>query len=184
MKSNINIETQWILASSTQEPIEAYFERLEKVFILVNKYPATKIHHRLDSGEVKDKHGKVWPLSNALLEWNAFTTLNQDWGNPKSHIGKAYKNLIMTGLGVGLSGAIANVLELYDDDNESLGTTTDVVRNMQMATDTNAQAIRDNATVMRQELTMLRVEIQVHYQGATKQCRVIQWAPPVAPPIQ
>ena len=39
----------------------------------------------------------------ALFEWNAFYVPIKDWRHLESHVGKAYKCLILTGSGIGLT---------------------------------------------------------------------------------
>ena len=95
----------------------------------------------------------------ALLEFNAFLDEHKDWANTKSHFGEAYENLITTGAGIRVPGTIANIQEL-EDDNDSLGTITDVMSTMQMANNANAQQVRGDVSVLRQELAAMRAMLQ------------------------
>ena len=76
-------------------------------------------------------------------------------------------------------GTIANIQELEDDD-DSLGTITDVMSTMQMANNANAQQVRGDVSVLRQELVAMRAMPQ---QANNSQLQVqapmpVQQAPP------
>ena len=121
----------------------------------------------------------------ALLEFNAFLDEHKDWANTKSHFGEAYENLITTGAGIRIPGTITIIQELEDDD-DSLGTISDVMSTMQMANNANSQQVRSDVSVLRQELAAMRAMIQ---QANNSQLQVqapmpVQQAPPqyAAPP--
>ena len=77
----------------------------------------------------------------------------------KSHFGEVYENLITTGARIHVPGTIANIQELEDGD-DSLGTITGAMSTMQMANNANAQQVRSDVSVLRQELAMMRTMLQ------------------------
>ena len=83
----------------------------------------------------------------------------------KQHFGEAYKNLLISGRGVGVPGTIANAQEFLDGEDDSINTITDVMRTMQMVINVNVQLMNVWMTAMRQEMATLRVEIQASRQA-------------------
>ena len=85
----------------------------------------------------------------------------------------------------------ANNAEIIDEeDDDSVLTITKVVGNMQMASNAQSQAVREDVTELRREIGFLRAEISARNQGAAHNSQATplqQWAPmppppPLAPP--
>ena len=82
-------------------------------------------------------------FTTALLEWNGMDPVDQDWATLKHHFGEAYEIYITTG-NVGNNPYVgrANSAEIIDkEDNASVLTITNVVENMQMASNAQSQAV-------------------------------------------
>ena len=123
--------------------------------------------------------------------------VNQDWATLKHHFGAAYEIYITPG-NVGNNPYVgrANNAEIIDEeDNDSVLTITNVVGNMQMASNAQSQAIQEDVTELRREIGFLRAEISTRNQGAANNSQAAllpQWAPmpsyvtapppPLAPP--
>ena len=91
----------------------------------------------------------------------------------KQHFGEAYENL-------------TNTQELSDKYDDSINTITDVMSNvvgtMKMASNANAQSMNAGMTAMRQEMVILRAEVQARRQVLAHNT---MWTlPPAAPPAQ
>ena len=84
-------------------------------------------------------------FTTALLEWNGMDPVDQDWATLKHHFGKAYEIYITTG-NVGNNpyvGCANNAEIINEEDDDSVLTITNVVGNMQMASNAQSQAVRE-----------------------------------------
>ena len=109
------------------------------------------------------------------------------WATLKHHFGEAYEIYITTG-NVGNNPYVgrANNAEIIDEeDNDSVLTITNVVGNMQMASNAQSQAVREDVTELRREIGFLRAEISARNQGAANNSQTAplpQWTPVPTPP--
>ena len=73
-------------------------------------------------------------FTTALLEWNGMDPVDQDWSTLKHHFGEAYEIYITTVNVVNnpYVGRANNAEVIYEEDNDSILTITNVVGNMQM----------------------------------------------------
>ena len=85
----------------------------------------------------------------------------------------------------------SNNSEIIDEeDDNSVLTITNVVGNMQMASNAQSQAVQEEVTELRREIGFLRAELSARNQGAANNSQaapLLQWAPmppppPLAPP--
>ena len=76
-------------------PTEHYFKGLEI---------PSQIHNGTDGRKGKDGDGKMQIVPITLHDWSQFPFSNQEWNNMKQHFGEAYKNLLISGRGVGVLG--------------------------------------------------------------------------------
>ena len=108
-------------------------------------------------------------FTNALLEWNGMDPVDQDWATLKHHFGEAYEIYITTG-NVGNNPYVgrANNAEIIDEeDDDSVLTITNGVGNMQMESNAQSQAVREDVTELRREIGFLRAEISARNQGGS-----------------
>jgi hypothetical protein len=158
------MDTKWSAPWSTETPVEHYFKGLEEMYILATKYPPEFTMGQMVQ-RAKTAMETCGLFQTHLNEWNAFTAPNQDWGNMKSHFGKAYENLLISGRGVNVPGTIANMQELTDDEDDSMKVITDIVSSFQMASNANAQLVNDGINAMRKEMATLRADVQASRQA-------------------
>ena len=67
---------------------------------------------------------------------------HQDWTNTKQHFGDAYKNLLISGRGLGVPGTIVNAQALSDEEDDSINTITDIMSNVQYQTQGYTMSLR------------------------------------------
>ena len=87
-------------------------------------------------------------FTTALLEWNGMDPVDQDWARLKHHCGEAYEIYITTGnvRNNPYVGHANNAKIIDEEDNNSVLTITHVVGNMQMASNAQSQAVREDVT--------------------------------------
>ena len=133
-------------------PTEHYFKGLEEMFILATKYPP-EFTMRQMARKAKTAMERSGLFQLHLNKWSQFTLVHQDWTNTKQHFDKAYKNLLISGRGVGVPGTIMNAHKLADKEDDSINTTKDVMRNMmstmQMASNADVQSMSAGMPAMR-----------------------------------
>ena len=92
-------------------------------------------------------------------------------------------------------GRANNVEIIEEEDDDNVLTIKNVVGNMQMASNAQSQAVREDVTELRREIVFLHAEISARNQGASNNSQAAplpQWAPmpsyvtapppPLAPP--
>ena len=92
-------------------PAEHYVKGLEEKFILATKYPP-----KFTMGQM------IGNAKAAMEKCGLFRLYLNKW--------KGYKNLLISGRGMGVPGTITNTQELSNEEDDSITTITDVMSNV------------------------------------------------------
>ena len=133
------------------------FFNLEELYVqaVIAEVPYTLVQ-LLDQG--LDKIKKTGLYSNEVVTWNARNADEKTWRNMKAHFIAAYDAHLESGPTSGTAGHHAAAAALSDDD--SLGSISNSIAQMQMANNAGIRAINDSMATANAELRQALVATQ------------------------
>ena len=144
------MDQRWSAPWNAADPIEELFDRFEDCYVLaLSNKPEFTADQMIDKALRAIQATGVYSI--AILEWNAFDENNKTWPEFKAHFSEAYEVQLQSGAGTGnpYHGA-SNAVEAEDDD--SIGSITQSITNMQLANNANAQHMSDTMNSITNEM--------------------------------
>lgn len=94
-----DMELRWAKHWNPGEPIEAYFDEKEDVYMEAVRHPPKSTIEQMIGKAITTIHtSRV--MAPHLLKWNGFTPKNQNWANLRRHFVEAYAMLLAANQGV------------------------------------------------------------------------------------
>ena len=148
---------QWSRAWNPSDPIEQMFFDLEELYVqaVVAEVPYTMVQ-LVDEGLSKIKKTGIFTAN--VTTWAARDAAEKNWQNMKAHFIAAYDAHLESGPTAGTAGYHGAAAAMSDDD--SLGSITNSIAQMNMANNANIRAMNDTMSTTNEEMRKALVATQ------------------------
>ena len=147
----------WRAPWNPAEPIEILLDTLEECFTFAAIYgPAYTEAQLVDRALTTIQQTGLF--SQACIEWASFEREDKTWRNLKSHFVEAYEARLQSGAGTATQHGYHGAANAAEDD-DSLGTITESLAQIQMANNANAQMLHDTVAALSAETQELRANL-------------------------
>ena len=136
------------------------------------------VHSQTDDQQGTHSHKKTHLYNQAILEWNGFAVADQTWAQLKEHFAEAYE--LQVGSNNNIYGQTANNAGEVFEEDDSIGSITQSIQQIQLANNASQQASMDAIEQLTAETAQLKAQLQ---QQLAMMAMPAAWPVPPPPPM-